>query len=597
MNHRFSLFVACALVSLGAHAQFPTENHAEDVIRTTNFPQLRQLRMTSIPGAPVLSQPQRIDGKKMEIRTGKHGLCYPAIYDWNGDGLPDLLLGEFSTGDKENNIKVYLNEGSKKKPKFSGKYFYATDCRDSLISNSQWCCIGIHPRFADLDNDGRLDLLSGQYNPGQVSWWRGTDKGFAERVFVDQEGYTGQPYYNGGDPDSPKSNAYWNYTSTAFADYNGDGLLDLFVGGTSGLRVALNEGTAEHPKFGLRKPLLFVDGTRLSTVPSDKYRQYTKTYMTPVDWDGDGVLDILATDNYSSNKCNAITFFRGVKTNLGLRFEPGVPLFEAADGGKALPGCQPQIAVADINGDGVNDIIFGISIPTINGYEASDSVAWKWIDELGIEMPGKDAGEYYMYTTLDSLKMRIRNDEGSRRYYLGKLKDEKYLTMRHRGYVFVMYGQKNPQQAPAPQTLTVQAPVEIPTTAFEGDTESPVTYAVEHVRGNSGGEIDVVVNFKEGWHGYVELDDPAKQEFIPTKVEVELPEGVVLNGGKVEAPYTSTNVYLGRQTFKAYYFITNPDIAKNQKKFDVKVKISYQVCNSQTCLPPAEHVIEKTIEL
>ena len=597
---RISILTACALTCVGVFAQYPTENPAEDAIRTTLFPKLKKLEMTQIPGAPVLSQPQRIDGSKQEIRTVKHGLCYPALYDWNGDGKLDLLLGDFSTGDKENNIKVYLNEGSKKKPKFSGRYFYAYDTKGDTISNSQWCCIGIHPRFADLDNDGRLDILSGQYNPGLISWWRGTDKGFAPRQFVDQEGYHGQEYFNGSDPDNPNSNNYWNYTSAGFADYNGDGLLDLFVGGTGGLRVALNEGTADHPKFGLRKPLLFVDGTRLSTYPSDKNGNISKTYMTPVDWDGDGVLDILATDNYSTKGCNAITFFRGVNTNLGLRFEAGVPLFTTADGSKELPGCQPQITVGDVNGDGVNDIVMGLSIPTINGYEAADSVAWQWVHDTGIQMPGKDAGEFFMYTTLDELKKRIKEDPMNSFYYIGKLTDEKYLTLRHRGYVFVMYGKKNKVAAPAPQTLTVAAPVEVKTEKI--DEQSPVSYRILGINdeGNEQlGEIDIIVEFQQGWHGYAELEDSTKQEFIPTKVAVELPKGIILQNGKIDSPYSGTGVYFGRQVFKCYYFAPEKEGIEllKSKKLPVKVTISYQVCNDQMCLPPQEHTFEQTIEL
>lgn len=102
------LCIALALTAVSANAQYPKDNPKDDAYRTKGFPELKTLKMADIPGAPVLSQPVRLDGSEMEIRTGKHGLCYPAIYDWNGDGLPDLLLGEFSTGDRENNVKVYL---------------------------------------------------------------------------------------------------------------------------------------------------------------------------------------------------------------------------------------------------------------------------------------------------------------------------------------------------------------------------------------------------------------------------------------------------------------------------------------------------------
>jgi hypothetical protein len=219
-------------------AQYPKDDPADDVKRTTNFPQLKTLVMTPIAGAPILSQPQRIDGDKLEIRTGKHGLCYPAVYDWNHDGLSDLILGEFSTGKIENNLKIYLNKGTKKKPKFTGEYFYGKDTRDSIITNYQWCCIGIHPRFVDITGDGKLDIISGQYFPGAISLWRGNGEGFLPHEYIPQEAYS-DGWFQGPDTSKPDNHSYWNYTSANFADYNGDGLVDLFVGGCGGLRVAL----------------------------------------------------------------------------------------------------------------------------------------------------------------------------------------------------------------------------------------------------------------------------------------------------------------------------------------------------------------------
>jgi len=596
MNKATILALALSVAAGSAMAQYPTEDHGEDVIRTTGFPKLKPLVMTPIAGAPILQQPQRIDGSKMEIRTGKHGLCYPAIYDWNHDGKPDLVLGEFSTGETENNLKVYLNEGSRKKPKFTGRYFYAADTRDSLISNYQWCCIGIHPRFVDLDGDGCADILSGQYNPGLISWWRGSRDGFMPRQFVEQEGYIEGKHYSDPDRTSPNSNEYWNYTSAGFADFNADGLLDLFVGGGGGLRVALNVGTKEKPKFGLRQPLLGLDGKQIEAkTPEDKSGVY-KTYMTPVDWDGDGVLDILATNEYSNSESYAVYFFRGVKTNFGLRFEKPLPLFTAADGGKALPGCQPMIAVGDLNADGVNDLVFGLSVPTYGKYVAADSVAWQWIADLKTEMPGKDAGEFYMYTTLDSLKDLIHRDKFMRGYYLGTLKDEKYLTLRHKGYPFVMYGTANPVKAVA-KTAHVDPPAPVKTESF--NAEEPVGYRIENTLEDYGfGHVTVLLDIKDGWHGYADVGDPKKQEFIPTKVSVELPDGVTRSGEVLE-PYAAGGIYHGVVSFRQYYSLSNnADGTKyTGDTLPVKVRISYQVCNDQMCMPPAEHVVEKTFTL
>ncbi len=588
---------------LPVRAQYPTEDPADDVRRTTNFPQLKPLVMTPIAGAPILSQPQRIDGNKLEIRTGKHGLCYPAVYDWNGDGLPDLILGEFSTGKLENNMKIYLNKGSRKKPKFTGEYFYATDTRDSVITNYQWCCIGIHPRFVDITDDGRLDFLSGQYYPGAISLWRGSKKGFLPQEYVPQEGYR-EGDLMGPDASRPDSHDYWNYSSAGFADYNGDGLVDLFVGGQGGLRVALNEGTKENPRFGLRKYLYSVDGNVLSINPEHPQQEggmvtYIKTYMTPVDWDGDGVLDILLTYEYDRPGSWAVLFYKGVNSNLGIRYKHPVPLFTTADGSKALPGCQPMITVADLNGDGVNDMLMGLSIPTINGFEVADSVAWRWTTDLGIHMPGKDCGEFYMFTTLDSLKAKIRRNPAEKTFYLGKLTDEKYLTLRHRGYAFVMYGKKNPTPAVKEKPIVAEPPILVKTTVFkDADRDEPLTYHVKSKLWN-GHEwlIDVILSFKDGWHGFVDAKATTDQGMEPTSVTFELPEGLQTvsltkpgNGG-------GNIFYMGEIVFTLHVreslkFTPEGDEMPLPDSYPIKINVNYQSCNDQMCLPPTTHVID-----
>jgi hypothetical protein len=179
---------------------------------------------------------------------------------------------------------------------------------------------------------------------------------------------------------------YWNYTSAGFADFNGDGLTDLFVGGFDELRVALNIGTKENPRFGLRKYLLGIDGYPLSVVPPDEkeveqahkrfekphYSGVMKAFITPVDWDGDGVLDLLVTHLYANKKTkDPVVFFRGVQTDKGLRFEKGRPLFTGEEVRKTFPGCQPNIYVTDYNHDGVPDLVIGLSLPTVNGFKAA----------------------------------------------------------------------------------------------------------------------------------------------------------------------------------------------------------------------------------
>lgn len=457
LNKIFSI-VAASLLPAAMLAQSP-----EDKVKSTGYPVFPAIINADIPGAPVLGQPMLITGTQQEIRTEKHGLAYPAFFDWNKDGKLDLLLGEFETGQTGSNIKVYLNEGTNKKPAYSGKYFYALDTKGDTLTSYQWCCIGTHPRFADLDNDGYTDMLSGQYNPGAINWWPGSKDGFGPRRFVEQEGYVEKPGLGGGNSElDPTSNNYWNYSSAGFADFNGDGLTDLFVGGFGELKVAINAGTKEKPRFGLRKYLLGLDGLPLSVayssaekveqVKNKKYSTYSgviKSFVTPVDWDGDGVLDLLITHLYGNKETkDPIVFCRGVNTADGLHFEDAKALFTVPDVYKTFPGCQPNIAVVDYNQDGVNDLVIGLSIPTINGYEIDSLASWGYLKDFGLQAPGKDPGRIMEWEGgIERAKKKMEEQPQYKNYFLGKFTDYKYLTLRHRGYVYVMPGKKNPVKA------------------------------------------------------------------------------------------------------------------------------------------------------
>ena len=590
----------------------------DDLVPSTGFPTFPRITNTAIPGAPLLGQPVLVTGTEREIRTEKHGLAYPAFYDWNHDGKIDLLLGEFETGQTGSDIKVYLNTGTNEQPRYSGKYFYATDVKGDTMTSYQWCCIGTHPRLVDLDQDGYADILTGQYNPGQINWWRGSKDGFLPRQFVDQLGYKGEMY--GGsiveaEPDEdPDALEYWNYTSAGFADFNGDGLTDLFVGGFDELRVALNIGTKENPRFGLRKYLLGIDGYPLSIVaPNEKeveqahkrfekphYSGVMKAFITPVDWDGDGVLDLLVTHLYANKKTkDPVVFFRGVQTDKGLRFEPARPLFTAEAVRKTFPGCQPNIYVTDYNHDGVPDLVIGLSLPTVNGFNIDSLVAFNYLDDFGLESPGKDAGRQVEWEGgLEKLKARIQKDSGMRRFVMGKMTDEKYLTLRHRGYVYVMLGERNPQKAVARKGVIAQDEFKVPEApkTKTGGAEGPVSYEVKApaVIGSDPGIIEVALKFKEGWYGYANTPGNIAGGWIPTRVEFNLPEGFdkmntpiipdphVKSGGAMV--YSGDSVIFRQQFVKSWRMKNGGTLAPGE--YAIGVTIQYQTCNEERCLPP-----------
>ncbi|HEU4553256.1 MAG TPA: hypothetical protein VFS25_10500, partial [Chitinophaga sp.] len=57
------------------------------------------LIFADIPGAPKLQMPFLVKGSTKPVMALRHGLAAPALWDWDGDGKQDLLIGEFETSD------------------------------------------------------------------------------------------------------------------------------------------------------------------------------------------------------------------------------------------------------------------------------------------------------------------------------------------------------------------------------------------------------------------------------------------------------------------------------------------------------------------
>ncbi|QOJ17731.1 MAG: VCBS repeat-containing protein [Phycisphaeraceae bacterium] len=188
----------------------------------------------------------------------------------------------------------------------------------------------------DLNGDGHVDVISGRYSPGVVTFFAGSTSGFKKGAPIEEIGVD--------------HNEMRTWMACAnFADLDGDGDLDMVVGNVSGdVFYNLNTGDAKKPKFGLRRPLM------LSTGKPVKVNH--KSDPLPVDWDGDGVLDLVVGDEWAG-----VTFFRGTgqRDGDGLpTFEPGVPIVPGKEK-NLVPGFRVRVETADWNNDGKLDLLVG----------------------------------------------------------------------------------------------------------------------------------------------------------------------------------------------------------------------------------------------
>ena len=258
-----------------------------------------------------------------------------AVGDFNGDGKPDIAVAMNNAG----MLAVLLGNG------------------DGTLQALTYITIGTAIAglaVADFDGDGKADLVVSLWNPGAIAVLLGNGDGTFQAPLVSSVGHpysgrivvgdfngdrkpdvavasqdTGQVVVLLGNGDgtfqAPANNAVFAPDSLTVADLNGDGKLDLVVGGESpSVYVLLGNG----------------DG---SFQPAVSYSAGGYNSAVAIgDFNGDGKLDVAV----ASSVWNYVAILLG----------NGDGTLRAA---ATLPtGLNPQsLAVGDFNGDGASDIV------------------------------------------------------------------------------------------------------------------------------------------------------------------------------------------------------------------------------------------------
>ncbi len=123
----------------------------KDILCGEDYGTVRLLLNTGTNAAPVFTTQTYILNGASNLDVG--GRSSPVVFDWDGDGKKDLLVGE-----TYGNIFFFRNIGTDASPSFSGYTL--------LQAGGLTIDVGYYSRFemADWDNDSVTDLICGQYD-------------------------------------------------------------------------------------------------------------------------------------------------------------------------------------------------------------------------------------------------------------------------------------------------------------------------------------------------------------------------------------------------------------------------------------------------
>jgi hypothetical protein len=268
------------------------------------------VRNTGTTAQPVYAKPEPVcaAGKPVDV----YGNPMPMFEDWDGDGDLDLLCGEFIDG-----FTYFENTGTRQAPVYAaGRSVRARGGRRLAMELEM-----ITPTAVDWDGDGDLDLICGDED-GRVAFIENTGKLGADRV----PSFLTPRYFR-----QEAADLKFGALVTPWAcDWDGDGDDDLICGNTAGyvgfIENLSGKGVAQ-PRWA--EPVRLEAGgetVRIMAGPNGSIQgpceaKWGYTTVSVADWDGDGLLDVLANSIWGK-----VVWYRNAGTRAAAKLEAARPV-------------------------------------------------------------------------------------------------------------------------------------------------------------------------------------------------------------------------------------------------------------------------------